>query len=200
MKLNLYGGKFVVFEGLDGSGQSTQAKLLKEYFDQQGIAAFLTKEPTQWTVAGKKIKEVLGEEKKLEPLQLQELFVRDRSQHLKKEIVPALKAGKIVICDRYFFSTLAFGGIDVPISELMAMNDMFLYPDKTFFLKVRPEVCLQRIEKREEGVKFFEKLEKLRKVAANYQKIFQDAPNAVILNGEKSILEIHKKIINNLNF
>ncbi|MDP3004333.1 MAG: hypothetical protein Q8N43_02415, partial [Candidatus Azambacteria bacterium] len=74
MKKNLNRGMFIVFEGLDGSGQSTQAKLLKEYFDQQGIAALLTKEPTQWTEAGKKIKEILDEETRMEPLKFQKLF------------------------------------------------------------------------------------------------------------------------------
>ncbi len=171
MKQNIYGGKFVVFEGLDGSGQSTQAKLLKEYFDQQGIAAFLTKEPTQWTAAGKKIKKVLDEKTAIEPLKFQELFARDRAQHLKEEIIPALKQGKIVICDRYAFSSLAYGWLDIVISQLVILNEDFIGPDCVFFLRVSPEECLRRIQVRGERTKFFEKLKKLKKVAANYELI-----------------------------
>lgn len=198
MKQNLYGGKFIVFEGLDGSGQSTQASLLKDYFLTRGKEVISTKEPTQWTEAGKKIKTVLEEKISIEPLRLQELFVQDRDEHLREEIIPALRAGKIVICDRYFFSTLAFGGIGVPMLKLKLMNKGFLYPDMTFYLKVRPEVCVERIDKRGEGVRFFEKLEKLKKVAQNYEKIIESAkqfPNVVAIDGEKSIKEIHQEIV-----
>ncbi len=199
MKLNLYGGKFIVFEGLDGSGQSTQVKLLKEYFDQQGIAAFLTKEPTQWTEAGKKIKEILDEETGIEPLKFQELFARDRAQHLKEEIIPALKQGKMVICDRYAFSSMAYGGLDIPISQLVLLNENFICPNWVFFLKVSPEECLRRIQVRGEGTKFFEKLEKLKKIAANYENIARRFGYVFdVIDGERKIEEIHQEIVSNL--
>lgn len=191
---NHYGGKFIVFEGLDGSGQSTQARLLKEYFEKQNEKVFLTKEPTQTTEAGKKIKEVLEEKIKIDPLKLQKLFVADRAEHLKKEIIPSLKRGEIVISDRYFFSTLAFGGLDVPMERLIKLNGRFIYPDKVIFLKVRPKICLERIEKRGEGVRFFEKLDKLKKILKNYQEVIRLSDDIVVVNGEKGIKEIHQKI------
>ena len=195
MKQNLYKGRFIVFEGLDGSGQSTQVKLLKEYFDRQGLAAILTKEPTQWTEAGKKIKDALEGREEIAPLKLQELFCEDRREHLEKEIIPVLKNGKIVVCDRYFFSTLAFGGINVPIEKLKILNQDFLYPDMIFYLQVRPEVCVERINQRGKGVKFFEKLEKLKKVAANYAELAKKFQGVKVLNGEKKIKEIHQEVL-----
>ncbi len=199
MKKNLSRGKFIVFEGLDGSGQSTQAKLLKEYFDQQDIAALLTKEPTQWTEAGKKIKEILDEETGMEPLKFQELFTQDRAQHLKLEIIPALKQGKVVICDRYAFSSMAYGGLDISIPQLMLLNENFICPNWVFFLKVNPEECLRRIQARGEGMKFFEKLEKLKKVAANYENVARCFIHVFnVIDGERKIKEIHQEIVSNL--
>jgi dTMP kinase len=198
MEKNIYGGKFIVFEGLDGSGQSTQAALLKEYFGVRGRKALLTKEPTPWTAAGQKIQATLDEKIKLAPLKLQELFCEDRREHLEKEIIPALKDGKVVVCDRYFFSTIAFGGIDLSIEKLKQMNDGFIYPDIIFFLDVRPEICLERIGKRGEGFKFFEKLEKLKKVAENYRELTKSFSDVIIMDGEREIQEIHKKIISEI--
>ena len=95
MQKNPYPGKFIVIEGLDGSGQSTQAELLKNFLLKEGHKVVLTKEPTQDSEAGKKIKEVLGEAIKLESQLLQELFVEDRKEHLQNLIIPALKEGKM---------------------------------------------------------------------------------------------------------
>lgn len=194
MRKNPYCGRFIVFEGLDGSGQSTQAELLKNYFIGQGQSVLLTKEPTRWTQAGKKIKEILDEKALIEPLKLQELFCKDRREHLEKEIIPALRSGKMVICDRYFFSTLAFGGLAVPMEKLMKLNEKFIYPDIIFFLKVRPEECLRRINRRGEGIKFFEKLEKLSKVLKNYQEVIKIFDDVAVVNGEESVKEIHQRI------
>ncbi|HCX28141.1 MAG TPA: dTMP kinase [Candidatus Portnoybacteria bacterium] len=195
MKKNSYGGLFIVFEGLDGSGQSTQAALLKEYFLTQSRRVFLTKEPTLWTKDGRRIKEILDEKESIAPLKLQELFVADRAEHLAREIIPALRQGIIVICDRYFFSTIAFGGLDTSIDKLVQMNDEFIYPDQTFFLRVRPEVCMSRINRRGQGAQFFEKMEKLQKIAQNYGEIIKIFSDIKVIDGEKSIKEIHQKIL-----
>ena len=183
-----------MFEGPDGSGQSTQAELLKEYFEKKGQEVFLTKEPTAWTQAGRKIKRILDEKEKISPLALQKLYIKDRAEHLKKEIIPALKFGKIVISDRYFFSTFAFGGLNVLIQKLVKLNEKFIFPDLVFLLKVSSEVCMKRIEAREKGFQFFEKLEKLKKVLENYEKIAEKFKEIKILDGEKKISEIHRKI------
>jgi len=199
MKQNLFSGSFFVFEGPDGSGQSTQAALLKEYFLKRGQAVLLTKEPTSWTQAGKRIREVLDEKIKIEPLKLQELFCQDRREHLTEEIIPALKDGTAVIADRYAFSTLAFGGLEVPLSALMELNQDFIFPNKVFYLRVCPEECVRRIEARGKGVQFFEKQEKLRRVIENYDELARRfGDKFVVLDGQQSIKVIHQQVIDSL--
>ncbi len=198
MKQNLYKGKFVVFEGLNGSGKSEQAKLLKGHFDKCGTPAFLTKEPTQWTGASQKIRDVLAGKISLAPLQLQELFAEDRAEHLRKEIVPALRLGEIVICDRYAFSSMSFGGLAVPMHQLLRLNESFICPDKIFLLRVRPEECLRRIAQRKTKLRIFEEPEKMRRIADNYERLaksrlFQEF--FVVIDGERSIEEIHQEIV-----
>lgn len=194
MEKNLYGGSFIVFEGLDGSGQSTQAAFLVDYLKSRGRAVVATKEPTQWTRAGRQIGGVLGEKERTSPLKLQKLFCEDRREHLKREIIPALKRGQVVISDRYFFSTLAFGGLEVEMVKLARLNAKFLYPDKIFFLRVSPAECVRRIAARGAGAQFFEKLEKLKKVGGNYEKICARFPDVMIIDGEKTKVEIHQRI------
>ena len=100
---NSYLGKFIVFEGLDGSGQSTQTELLRDFLIEKGYEVIQTKEPTQESKASQEIRETLDKKIKIKPMRLQELFTQDRKEHLDNLINPALKEGKMVISDRYFF-------------------------------------------------------------------------------------------------
>jgi len=200
MRKNSYPGKFIVIEGLDGSGQSTQANLLNDFLTKKGLKVILTKEPTKDSEAGRKIREVLDKKEKMEPSQLQELFAQDRKEHLENLILPALEEGKIVISDRYFFSSFAYGtasGLD--LEWLIKINNNFLLPDITFLLKVSPEVCLERIAKRNQERTIFEEKEKLARVWDVYKILPTRFENIFLIDGEKSIeevLEEIKKIIN----
>lgn len=188
MQQNVYSGKFIVIEGLDGSGQSTQVRLLQDFLTRQGFDVVSTKEPTIDSEAGKKIRQILDEKEKLAPAALQELFTRDREEHLRNLIIPALEQGKIVITDRYFFSTFAFGvADDLDLEWLIGLNDQFLLPDLFFILRVKPEVCIQRIERRGEGIKLFEKEGKLRKVWQTYEILPERFDNVHMIDGEQSI-------------
>ena len=187
-------GKFIVFEGLDGSGQSTQAKLLKEFFERQGKSVVMTKEPTAESDAGREIIEVIAKRKTAEPKTLQELFVEDRRAHLKNLILPALEKGDIVISDRYAMSTMAFGAIACDQEWLIEINKEFLWPDITFVLQVRPEVSMDRIHKRGKPEEFFETAEKLAKVSVNYKNLIPRFPNCFGIDGERSIEEVHKRV------
>lgn len=195
MKKNIFSGKFFVFEGLDGSGQSTQSKLLADFLVKKGFKILLTKEPTTISEAGKKIRKILDEKQKTNPKKLQELFARDRKEHLKKEIIPALKKGKIVISDRYFFSSLSYGKASgLSLDWLIKINSKFLMPDLTFILKVRPKICLERIEKRGDKRTLFEKEEKLKKVWQIYKTLPKRFKNIKVIDGEKPIKEVFKEV------
>jgi dTMP kinase len=188
-------GAFIVFEGLDGSGLSTQAKILRDFLKKEGFEVLLTKEPTKNSKGSKEIKKVLNQSLKLSPQKLQELFSQDRKEHLEKEILPALKKGKIVISDRYFFSTFAYGRAEgLKFNRLFEMNKDFLLPDITFILKVRPQVCFQRIRKRGEEKTLFEEISKLKKVWSFYKSFPKKFQNVCLIEGEKPIEEVAKEI------
>ena len=195
MQKNLYKGKFIVFEGLDGSGQSTQADFLKDFLIKRSLEVILTKEPTMDSEAGKKIRKALDKKTRVAPVQLQELFTEDRKEHLENLIKPALRNKKIVISDRYFFSTFAYGTAnDLDLNWLIKINNNFLLPDLTFFLKVSPEICIQRIENRGEAKTLFEKREKLEKVWQVYQLLTNRFENVYIIDGEKPIEEVFSQV------
>lgn len=188
-------GKFIVFEGLDGSGQSTQVKLLAEYLRGEGREVEVGKEPTPDSAAGREITEVLAHKKSVSPQRLQELFVEDRRAHLGQSILPALAQGKVFVEDRYVMSTLAFGSLECDPEWLSAINKDFPWPDATFVLKVRPQVSLKRIAARGKSPELFEKEEKLGKVAAAYDALASRFPNCFVIDGEKSIEEVHDQVL-----
>ncbi|MDD5145880.1 MAG: dTMP kinase [Candidatus Pacebacteria bacterium] len=197
MQRNTASGKFFVIEGLDGSGQSTQANLLKEFFNKKGFQTVLTKEPTIDSEAGKQIRQILDEKERISPTDLQKLFANDRKAHLENLILPALAEGKIVISDRYFFSSFAYGASDgIDLDWLIKTNDEFLLPDLTFILKVSPEICIQRIEHRGIGKTLFEKREKLAKVWETYKILPNRFENVYMVDGEKTKEEVFSQIEN----
>jgi|GEM_PF-90785 len=197
MKHNNYPGNFIVFEGLDGSGQSTQANLLRDFFIKNGFQVVLTKEPTLASEAGRKIRKILDEKEKISLQKLQELFAQDRKEHLTKIITPALKKGKIVISDRYFFSSFAYGEASgLALKWLLKINDNFLLPDLIFILKVRPRACIRRIEKRGEKKTIFEKEKKLKKVWQTYKILPKIFKNVYMIKGEGTIPQVFERVKN----
>jgi len=195
------GAGFIVFDGLDGSGMSTQAAKLVEFlkgkeqklkFGHTGV--HLTKEPTSSLIGGL-IRSQLTHEWKSSPECLQLLFSADRAYHLEKEIIPLLEKGIIIICDRYFFSTLAFGSLEIKdFNWLLNLQKQFLVPDITFFLKVSPKICIERIKKERFGLTLFEKEEIMEKVWKNYEKLAKRFKNVYIINGERPVEKIAQDI------
>ena len=195
-KKNPYPGRFIVFEGPDGSGTTTQANLLFKYLKGQGKEVYLTGEPTHSLIGGLIESQISGDWQS-SPECLQLLFTADRAYHLEKEIIPLLKKGIIVVCVRYILSTLAYGNLEIKDEKwLMEINKKFIWPNITFFLKVRPEICIQRIEKERFHKELFEKEEKLKKVFKNYLKFSKKFKNIYIIDGEKPIKEAFEEIKN----
>ena len=188
-------GKFIVVEGLDGSGKSSQIDLLVDYLKSHGKDVILTREPTTESEAGRKIKQALRKEIIVEPLELQKLYVRDRKEHLENKVIPALKDGKFVVSSRYAFSTFAYGNSDgLNVYLLVEMNKDFLLPDLTIIINVDPESCVKRIEGRGEPKELFEQIEKLTKVNEIYKKIPEMFENVVMINGMQSIEEVFSDV------
>jgi dTMP kinase len=186
-------GFFIAFEGPDGSGNTTQSRLLAEFLKSEGRNVVLTKEPTEGYV-GKRIRAVLQKRASATPLELQQMFVADRREHMAAVVDPALKFGKIVVTDRYMFSTLAFGSIDIPLEKLRSMNAEFRVPDITFIIDVPPEVALDRVHgrlaqsgKRREDAELFEERGKLERVRENYLRVAKLYPNVHVIDGGRQI-------------
>lgn len=186
---------FIVFEGLDGSGQSTQAKLLKDYLEKErNFSVILTKEPTDQPPVGSLIRQILRKEISVNPATLQLLFCADRSEHLERVIKPAIKKNQWVISDRYFYSTIAYGSLNLDVEWLIKLNEQFLIPNIVFLLKVRPEICLQRIDVNRGKREFFEEKEKLKKVWQTYEILGWRFSNIKVIDGEKSIEEVFEEV------
>lgn len=187
--------KFIAFEGLDGSGSSTQIKLLADYLNKKGLKVHTTKEPTNNLIGGL-VRGQLTKQWKSSQTCLQLLFSADRAHHLEIEIDPALKKGNIVLTDRYMLSTFAFGSIDgVSIEWLEEMNKYFRKPDLTILLKVPPAECIARINKSRQGQELFEEAKKLEKVWNNYELLAKRHKNIVIIDGTQSEEKVHKAIV-----
>jgi len=155
---------FIVFEGIDGCGKSTQARLLAEWLEKEGHCVLLTAEPTRGRI-GLFIREILSGKEKVDPKTLALLFTADRYEHLMNEIAPALSAGNFVVSERYYHSTIAYQSAQGVDSEwLFELNCFALKPDVTFFLDVKPEEAMER----KEGREIFEERDFLEKVYKEY--------------------------------
>jgi len=199
MQKNPYPGKFIAFEGLDGSGQSTQAEKLQNWINNgklilRQVGAHLTKEPTN-NIIGGLIRGQLTNDWKTRPECLQLLFAADRANHLEKEIIPLLEKGITVVIDRYALSTIAYGAVEIKDREwLVEINKPFILPDLTFLIKVSPKVCLERIRKSRFHLELFEKEQSLLSVWQNYEEFAEKFENVHIINGEKTVEEVFEEI------
>jgi dTMP kinase len=206
---NSYRGKFIVFEGIDGCGKTTQYELLAKYFKRNkinphtknfgvGVKSIITKEPTTGPV-GRLIRQALSGDLNINNTGLQLLFAADRDYHLKNEVVPNLKKGYDVISDRYAFSTIAYGGLSGKMDWFIDMNKEFIMPDITFIIKVKPETSMARLNKSRSKLEIFEKIKTLKKIDKNYQALAKKFKNVYLIDGEREIpmiFEDIKKIIN----
>lgn len=191
---NTHPGLFIAFEGLDGSGAEMQASLLRGILAKEGYRVLLTKEPTNYLIGGL-IRGYLTKEWKTSPESLQLLFAADRCQHLDREVIPNLEAGKVVITDRYAFSSISFGSLDCDPLWIEKINEKFIIPDITFLVKVRPKICALRMKESHYEMELFKEEQKLIRVWKMYEKLAKKYSNFYIINGERDEMEIIQEIV-----
>lgn len=196
---------FITFEGIEGCGKSTQAKMLKKWFDEQNIESLLTREPGGPEIS-EKIRNLLldpANDKMLPETELL-LYMASRSQHTGQWLLPALNSGKVVVCDRYYDSTIAYQGaardIDYDIIYKITKYATFgLVPDVTFLIDLPVETGLFRILNRSADRMELESFAFHQKVKQGFLDVAKKEQNRyVIIDGEKSIEEIHEIIINHI--
>lgn len=195
--MGLKKGFLVAFEGIDGSGKTTQTRLLYDCLQKRGLDVILSKEPTD-SIYGRKIKKLAHKERPfVAPEEEYQLFVNDRRIHVEQLIKPALKDKKVVILDRYYFSTIAYqGALGLDPKEIQEQNESFApIPEIVFLLKVPPRVGIRRIQKdRNETPNLFEQEEGLGKVAEVFESLKEDY--VVPINGTTPTGTIHEIIVN----
>ncbi|MDR1123138.1 MAG: dTMP kinase [Elusimicrobiota bacterium] len=196
-------GKFIVFEGPDRSGKSTQANLLSGYLEQKGLDVLLTREPGGDSVAEEIRKIVLDPAHKVSSMAELLLYEAARAQHTQQKIIPALEEGKTVICERYTMSSCAYQGygrgIDMDIiNKLNDIATLNLKPDLTlvflmsdkYFAERGEYLFSDRLEREDEAFRH-----KMRK---GYREIAAKTPNAVIIDADRPVAEIHKTVLHEL--
>mgnify|MGYP000997854982 FL=1 len=190
-----YSGLFIAFEGLDGSGSVIQASLLSGALKKEGYRVYATKEPTGGLIGGLIRAQISGEWSATDEC-LQLLFAADRADHLKKEIIPNLNNGKIVITDRYTFSSIAYGSVKIDNTNwLKQINQEFITPDITFLIKVSPKICAMRLRKTSYDVELYRTEQKLRKAWDTYEKLANNSRDIYVIDGERDEMVMMKEML-----
>jgi len=166
-------GRLIVIEGLDGAGTTTQARKLVEHLTARGVAAHLTREPSDGPI-GRLIREMLTGAHAIAGEKLSQgtfglLFAADRLDHLQREVEPAIARGAIVVSDRWYHSSLAYQGTGADRDWIAQLNSRARRPDLTIFLKVRPEIAARRRADAGRTQELFEDLAMQEEVDAGYR-------------------------------
>lgn len=187
-------GLLIVFEGTDGTGKSTQLSLLEQYLQNNHYPVVSTCEPTKGQY-GQQIRKLYMQRDSRTPREELELFLADRKEHVDNVINPALASGKIVLCDRYFLSTVAYqGAIGFDINELISLNSFAPNPDIALLFHAPLDTGRKRItEGRGDTLNDFEKIENLQKVATIFNSL--SLPYIHRISAQGSIEDIHAKVL-----
>lgn len=188
-------GVLIVFDGIDGTGKTTQVELLSKLLQDSGYDVVTSKEPTDGKY-GAKVREssFTGRYSFDEEL---DLFIKDREEHISTKILPALKNGYVVILDRYYYSTIAYQGIRCDDINLLIdkIKKNVLSPDMTLIFDIDPVKASSRIKKREDTSNEFEKLADQIQIREIYNDLCNTELNIVKIDADCSVQELHKNII-----
>lgn len=186
-------GKFIVLEGVDGAGLTTQTNLLANWLSNQNEYVVATSEPTRGMIGGLVRSRIAGNwSSSMRALRL--LMAADTIHHTETAIEPSLNQGKTVICDRYIMSALAYGLVDSSRDWMETVIRGHRKPDAIFYLRVTPVTAIKRLGKKGFSLELFERESYLRKVSENYDILSKDFDNVYTFDGEKKINEVHGDI------
>jgi len=193
---------FIVFEGIDGAGTSTQIKKLIERDTTRFVP---TAEPTS-NETGKFLRRMLGGEFTVDEKTNAYLFAADRCEHIfgKGGVQELCESGKIVVSDRYFFSSMAYQSVSCGEELPKLLNSPFPLPEYLFYFVINPEISLGRVNARGEHKEIYETIEKQKKIAAQYEKVISEyekntsetGMKIIRIDAEKDIEEIAAEIWN----
>lgn len=197
-------GKFIVIEGLDGSGKGTQIAMLADCLKQKGISYTVTSEPTEHATGGL-VRDTLCGLTKRTHAELAGLFLADRIAHCSNPVYgmkALLEKGINVICDRYYYSSFAYQGMDTDLEWCMKANmdcPDVLKPDVCVFLDVPPTVCDERISKGRAAREIYEdSTETITRIRNKYMEVFdmlKDTHQIKIINASRTPEEVSKDFI-----
>ncbi len=198
----MHKGFFITFEGPDGAGKSTQIKLLEEYLIKKGLSVVLTREPGGTRIS-EKIREIILDKEHVEMCDVTEalLYAASRAQHVHEVIKPALEADKVVICDRFIHSSLAYQGSGRQLGEdmVMAINSPAIdgiMPDLSFFVMLNENHVLSRLESSGKDLDRLEReqVDFFKRVNATYKKMAKESEKVLELDASDSIESIASQI------
>lgn len=196
-------GKFITVEGTDGAGKSTQIELLVKYLQNNGFEVVVTREPGGTSIS-EKIREIILDVENSEMSDITEalLYAASRAQHINQKIKPAVENGKVVICDRFVDSSIAYQGyargLDMSLIEdvnMYAVDGMV--PDATLFFDIKPEIGIAR----KKNVQSLDRIEKEAldfhyKVYNGYKELLEKYPQRIKrIDAEKDVEEVHAQVV-----
>ena len=196
-------GRFIVFEGIDGAGKTTQINLLANYLREQGRAVYCTAEPTE-SVSGGLLRDALSGVSRRTVCEMAAMFVFDRINHNVNPvngIQKMLADGFDVICDRYYYSSLAYQGSGTDPEWVGNMNlncPEIMRPDVCIFLDLTPEQSMARINRGRATQEIYENEEKLTQVRNQFYRVFEDLKDRdhiQVVNAYRTVEEIHADIV-----
>ena len=202
MGIKRYKGKLIVFEGIDGAGKTTTIHLIASYLNKLGYRTFITGEPTFMNKQGRLFRKYVLSGKINDVYLSLMLLIKDREIHIKKQILPYLYDGYVVLLDRYLLSTIAYQSVNKNIKDVFSFvskkHNFILKPDITFFLDVSPPIAIKRIKRKNKDS--FENIVFLQMVYENYKVLvgvdfFRNFFQIKMLCAEKKVNKIVYEIV-----
>lgn len=199
-------GMFVVIEGLDGAGTTTQARQLADWFDKEGQPIVLTREPSDGPAGflirlalTRRLFAVVNDEvRKMDDATLALMFAADRMDHVHTTIDPKLEQGVNVVSDRYYLSSFAYQSLGVELAWVRQINSKCTEPDLTVLLDVPPLVCARRMAKERWQLNLYEDATQLEEIRANYLQITKllarEGHRVVVLDANRPARDVHRDI------